>query len=56
MKKSSLFLVLAASMLLSAAPVNTFAAVGGTNPHPHGSKQTSTFSTVVSAILAALRL
>ena len=52
----SLRLVLAASMLFTIAPVASFAAMGGTNPHPQTVDSGSTSSATVAAILTILGL
>jgi hypothetical protein len=52
--KKSLRLVFAAAVLMTVAPVNMFAAVGGTNPHPQVSATTVSVNAVVSMVLSVL--
>jgi hypothetical protein len=51
--KKSLRLALASAILMAAAPINMFAAVGGTNPHPQVAS-VSYYSVAASVILTAL--
>jgi hypothetical protein len=51
--KKSLRFALAAAILMTVTPVNMFAAIGGTNPHPQVAS-ISYYSVAVSVIRTAL--
>jgi hypothetical protein len=53
--KKSLRLAVAAGILITVAPMNMFAAVGGTNPHPQMAS-VSYYNVAASVILSALGL